>query len=514
MRSRRYIRRLASVGISKLYDLYIDLYVLLRGATDMVVFRFLRDHYVPGTSASALAKNIEKMFPNPMDIPGWEFRRDVEEPFVRELAKVSPDALLPVVPALVNHFRNVKRYPRQMTRDLDQIKRCVADTLATSFESRPISSGDTIRAVIMVPWLPQNPNNNMLRVVLGYLSGLLRNPDVDDAILIVTNENAVEASSDVSGLNVDARLNEATFHGVAKEFGVPADKIKIAPPPLEAPGNAVFHETLLKDFAPNVVFVPNIEMTSAYIHGCAKSAATVYLQTSVRNRPPQEFNRYLYLGERRVIDNTHVNPDRWHYHSFGYENFGAGTGLKRADIGLADDDIVLVTAGNRLEAEVTEEIAGLVAAAAAVEPKLKWMLLGARNQDGIVANMGSSHAALADRLIFKGYVREIGDHLALSDVYVNPRRTGGAVSMALAVYGGTPVLSFTGNDAGNFLVDDMIAATPEAYRQTLLRLVREPAYLKDVERRQREKFDAGHTVDASAADLVQHFKATLRERAS
>src|SRR3546814_6623407 len=83
--------------------------------------------------------------------------------------------------------------------------------------------------------------------------------------------------------------------------------------------------------------------------------------------------------------------------------------------------------------------------------------------------------------------------------------------MALAVYGNTPVISFDGNDACNFLLDEMICDSPEQFKEHLGRLANDPAYRSDVATRQMEHFRAGHTVDASCADLVRHFHAARSE---
>src|SRR3546814_6888048 len=111
--------------------------------------------------------------------------------------------------------------------------------------------------------------------------------------------------------------------------------------------------------------------------------------------------------------------------------------------------------------------------------------------------MGAAADRIGNRAVFKDYVWEVGDYLANCDVYANPRRTGGAVSMALAVYGNTPVISFDGNDACNFLLDEMICDSPEQFKEHLGRLANDPAYRSDVATRQMEHFRAGHTVDAS-----------------
>ena len=341
--------------------------------------------------------------------------------------------------------------------------------------------------------------------VAGYLSGLRHNGI--ETVLIVTNEFSHPAGATIPHVRTDVRPYRSTLESVIGEYGSPPETLHIAPPPFLEGGNLHWFLNFQADFHPNVIFVPNFEMSSAHIHGLGKSAATVYLQTSLRNRPPYDFTRYLYLGGKRQINDIHIHPDRWHYHSFGYGNFGTGSGLTRSDIGLQDEALVVVSAGNRLEIEIDSEIVGIMANLMETDSKFTWMLIGVTDKDRIRENLGPRFEPMADRVIMNGYVREIGDYLSLPDIYANPRRTGGAVSMAIAIHGQTPVLSFCGNDACNFLIDEMIQETPEDYQARLAALAADPSYLKRIIRKQQTRFEQGHTITASAADLVDHLHA-------
>lgn len=442
-----------------------------------------------------------------------------EDEAALQLARSNPDALVVLPHALAQRFVNLRRWPRTHASDIAAIKRMASEALASCFAAAPAvrGGGERLRAVVLVPWLSNNPNNNLLRVVASYAAGLLRHPGIEDAVVVVSNEIAT-GDADRGNLppdpkpKMDARRFAAVHARVMEEFGAPADKLRYAPPPFAEAGNIRWLAEFDATFRPDVVFVPNVEMTSSSIHGFGRGAATVYLQTSVNNRPPYDFDRYLYLGGRRGIDASHIHPDRWHYHAFGYEPFGFGSGISRRDMGFAEDDFIVVSAGNRLETEITAEIGGIVAATLGDDPARKWLLLGARDEQRIRANMGAAGEAIGDRAVFRGYALEVGDYLAHCDVYANPRRTGGAVSMSLAVYGDTPVISFDDNDACNFLVEDMICDDAAQYAARLRRLADDPAYRAEVAARQRAKFEAGHTADASASDLVRHFREAVASR--
>lgn len=483
-------------------------------------FSLIRDHAPALSSVEGVFALVADAIPDIAAAGGLSLNLANEEAAAAELARTNPDALVVLPHALAQRFLSLRRWPRTHASDIFAIKRLASDALASNFASVPTRRrGEGLRAAILVPWLSNNPNNNLLRVVASYAAGLLRHPGVEEAVVVVTNEIAT-GDPNRSNLppdlkpKMDARMFEAVHARTLEEFGAPAGKLRYAPPPFSEGGNIRWLAGFDAGFGPDVVFVPNVEMTSSSIHGFGRNAATVYLQTSVNNRPPYDFDRYLYLGARREIDSSHIHPGRWHYHSFGYEPFGFGSRATRADMGFAEDDFIVVSAGNRLETEITAEISSVVASALGDDPSRKWLLLGARDEQRIRANMGEAAGAIGDRVVFKGYSLEVGDYLAHCDAYANPRRTGGAVSMSLAVYGGTPVISFDNNDACNFLLDEMICTDAGQYAERLRRLADDPGYRADVVARQRAKFDAGHTADASAADLVRHFHAAIAVRES
>jgi hypothetical protein len=463
-------------------------------------------------SADGLHAEIALAFDGLADFPGWEFHPEAEWPAAQELARQFPDLLTLSVYAWNTYLAERKRRPRSYPKDYFQMKRLVAWALEHCYPE-PAAWDETapLRVAIWVPWLPSNPNGNILRVVAGYLGGLLERHGVE-AALVITNEVSYGQSSAVPGARTDPSPYRAVFEGVIGEYGAPPESLHIAPPPFVGEGNVAWFRQFQDSFRPTAIFVPNFEMSSVHIQGFGRSAATVYLQTSVRNRPPYDFIRYLYLGEKREIDASHIHPEKWHYHSFGYGNFGTGANLTRANIGLPDDAFVVVSAGNRLEEEIDPEIVSVMADAMEANPKMVWMMMGVQNPDKITQTLGTRFEPMKDRVHFKGYVREIGDYLSLSDVYANPRRTGGAVSMALAIYGQTPVLSFYGNDACNFLIGEMMEETPEAYGAKLAALARDKNHLAEVTRAQQIHFEAGHTIAASAADLEGHLRAAWAER--
>lgn len=462
-------------------------------------------------SAVAIKDATTRWLDSLKDLPGWSFDANAERPAIIALAEQNPDILVQAVYIWNSQLAVLGRRPRSYQQDLFAMKRAVADGLAGLYPAADTRDpDDPLRVAIFVPCLPNNPNNNILRVLAGYLGGL--GSIGVEAVLVLTNEMSFPEGITVPFSRTDSRAYRRMIEAVLAEYGTSPHALYMAPPPFHEDGNLNWHLAFRESFRPNMVFFPNFEMSCVHIHGFGRSAATAYLQTSVRNRPPYDFTRYLYLGARREIDGTHIHPEKWHYHTFGYGNFGTGAGLTRADIGVDETSRLVVTAGNRLEVEVNEELISIMRTVMTERPDVVWMLLGVQDEAKIRRALGWDGEEIADRVICKGYVREIGDYLGLSDVYANPRRTGGAVSMALAVYGKTPVLSFQGNDACNFLIDEVIHETSETYGNMLLALVSDTDLLARVALEQAARFDAHHTIEASARDLLKHLDAAMAER--
>jgi len=84
--------------------------------------------------------------------------------------------------------------------------------------------------------------------------------------------------------------------------------------------------------------------------------------------------------------------------------------------------------------------------------------------------------------------------------------------MALAIYGHTPVITFVGNDAGTFIVDELICRTPDEYANLLGDLANDHARLALLDTEQQRRFMAGHTIAASVDDLVGHIHEAVKAR--
>ena len=213
-------------------------------------------------NADALHSEIAQMFDGLDDFPGWQFDTEAEWPATLELARVAPDALTLSVYAWNTYLAGRKQYPRRYAADYFQMKRLVAKALAHCYpEPETLNETAPLRVAIWVPWLPNNPNNNILRVVAGYLGGLLGRPNVQ-AALVITNEVSYALDTTVANARTDPKPYRAMLEGVIAEYGAPPDALYIASPPFVEEGNMTWFQNFKATFQPNVIFVPNFEMSS------------------------------------------------------------------------------------------------------------------------------------------------------------------------------------------------------------------------------------------------------------
>lgn len=118
--------------------------------------------------------------------------------------------------------------------------------------------------------------------------------------------------------------------------------------------------------------------------------------------------------------------------------------LSRAQLDIADDAVVWVTAGFRLEHEIRGEWARRVADLVARRPEVVWLIVGGEGTmpAALAASPGGRIRALPTR-------DDLPAVLRCSDIYVNPPRMGGGFSVAEAMGEGLAVATLGGSDGGD-----------------------------------------------------------------
>ena len=177
--------------------------------------------------------------------------------------------------------------------------------------------------------------------------------------------------------------------------------------------------------------------------------------------------------------------------------------LSRAQLGIALDATVWITAGFRLEHEIRGEWAARILELLAKHPNAVWLIVGGEGiiPPALAGAPGGRARALPTR-------DDLPAILRCCDVYVNPPRMGGGFSVAEAMAEGLPVSSLCGSDGGD-KVGDLAFADLGSYLRGLDELTANKsaraAMGAALQRRFRERFD----LENSGRSLM----AALREAA-
>lgn len=140
-------------------------------------------------------------------------------------------------------------------------------------------------------------------------------------------------------------------------------------------------------------------------------------------------------------------PPAWgHHHPFRVQLKPEPAPLARAELGLQDDSLVLVSVGARLATEIDGAWARRMLDVLERHPRAVWLLAG-----GAGAVPAALQAAAPGRIRTLAHRDDLRAVLRCCDIYVNPPRVGGGLSAAEAMAEGLPVLALAGADAGSKL---------------------------------------------------------------
>jgi hypothetical protein len=143
--------------------------------------------------------------------------------------------------------------------------------------------------------------------------------------------------------------------------------------------------------------------------------------------------------------------------------------VSRAELGLPADSVV----GVRLDVEVDGRFLDLLETITA-DPRAHVAMIGnfARFEAAL-----APRPALAGRVSFLGYRKDVLSVLQVCDAYINPDRTGGGRSGAYALHAGLPVLSLRRGDVAGAIGPERCCDSYEEMAAEAARLIDDPARL-------------------------------------
>ncbi|MDP2135548.1 MAG: glycosyltransferase family 4 protein [Sulfuritalea sp.] len=170
--------------------------------------------------------------------------------------------------------------------------------------------------------------------------------------------------------------------------------------------------------------------------------------------------------------------------------------VTRESLSLPDSAVVMITVGFRLEHEIRSDWAQRMLQVMASYPETIWLLAGGagRLPKALARAPAGRVRVLATRDDIPGILR-------ISDIYVNPPRMGGGISVAEAMAEGLPVIALAGSDGGDKAGE---AALPnqDAYVERLAALIGDPTLRKRMGVEMRRRFDERFDLEAAGPALI------------
>jgi glycosyltransferase involved in cell wall biosynthesis len=173
----------------------------------------------------------------------------------------------------------------------------------------------------------------------------------------------------------------------------------------------------------------------------------------------------------------------------------------KADLGWTEEERVLVTVSNRLSSELTPEFLTLVLTALQEDARLRWVLVGVLD-----LHQFPQLAAANEKIRLHGYENDLAGLYGACDLYVNPFRSGGGVSVGMAMKAGLPVLTRKDSvDARSWVGDAAEALDGDGYARELRRLVGSAEARREMGARMKRRVEAV-SEEKSTARLVELLK--------
>jgi len=170
--------------------------------------------------------------------------------------------------------------------------------------------------------------------------------------------------------------------------------------------------------------------------------------------------------------------------------------LTRAELDLNEAAVVWITAGFRLEHEIKPEWADRMLQLMSHHPHVIWLVIG-----GAGKLPQALRQAAAGRVRAMATRNDLPGLLRISNIYVNPPRMGGGLSVAEAMAEGLAVVSLAGSDGGD-KTGELALADMDAYMEHLAALTENPDLRREMGQALRRRFDERFDLEASGPALL------------
>lgn len=191
---------------------------------------------------------------------------------------------------------------------------------------------------------------------------------------------------------------------------------------------------------------------------------------------------YLCISREKVLEENYkhdlLDVENVHEFKYGLEFLDAKKVVNKSDYGIEKYDFVMVTVGNRLDAELDEEFIDKVAKFMSSNINTKWLIVGPKT----IEYIEEKYTKLLNNQILKiKYEDDLPALYKICDVYLSPRRKGGGISIAMAMNEGLPIIiTKDSTDGVSYVGKDYAVNDMNEYIVYLDKLMKEDDYMQAV----------------------------------
>jgi len=260
----------------------------------------------------------------------------------------------------------------------------------------------------------------------------------------------------------------------------------------------------IQAFKPDVSLYFSAYGSFLYSKLLGQKLPSIYLQTNKNDHPSYTCDLYLsFMSEvvkerkqdpffKQKIELQHcpyilMTPD---------EKVNAKAYLGR------DYDFVMVTVGARLDLELEEDYVDAVLKLLADHGEnLCWLIIGNAIEGRIISK--AAKFGVENQIVFKKYEKNLRAAYSICDLYINPPRTGGGISIAYAVYCNVPAIVFSGADATPF-IGNASFNNLNCYTDEISRLIHDKYSLSSLLSLQQRRLSETHSSVAVGKAMVEN----------
>ncbi len=190
---------------------------------------------------------------------------------------------------------------------------------------------------------------------------------------------------------------------------------------------------------------------------------------------------------------------------FNYVYSDPGVTYTREQFGLKSSDFVACAVGHRLDEEISPEFVCAAGRAAADDPAIKIVFVGAVSSKKRILDMlpAEIKEKCADRLFFTGPLEGASAFVKLADITLNPERSGGGRAAFEGYWFGKPSVSLRKGDAYWAGVHEFGADSWDDYTALIKKLASDKAYYAEMSELARKRADELSDITATQKKMLE-----------